>query len=150
MVKGGGGAIVNISSVHGLLAARGWAVYDAAKAGINNLTRQIAVDYGPQGIRCNAICPGWIIVESHEPSLRKDPLGLRLAEMTYPLGRPGRPSDVARAALFLASDEASFITGHALVVDGGMTIQLQDDLVNSVQERLKKASWFQKDTETQA
>jgi len=132
MIKSGGGSIINTSSIHGLMAARRYGPYDAAKAAINNLTRQVAVEYGPQGIRCNALCPGWIIVESHEPSLAENPDGLNFAKVIYPLGRAGRPNDVANAALFLASDESSFITGQMIVVDGGLTAQLQDDLADKM------------------
>ena len=129
MVKHGGGAIINTSSVHGYLAARHSAPYEAAKAGVINLTRQVAVDFGPQGVRANAICPGAIIVEHTEPIYRDHPEYLRLQELMYPLRRVGQPIEVAQAALFLASDDSSFISGHALVVDGGMTAQLQDTLI---------------------
>ncbi|NLG26271.1 MAG: SDR family oxidoreductase, partial [Chloroflexi bacterium] len=81
MKKSGGGSIINTSSVHGLLAARRYSPYDAAKAAINNLTRQVAVEYGPQGIRCNALCPGWIIVESHRAHGDIAPEDMRFAEL---------------------------------------------------------------------
>ena len=141
MIKGGGGVIISTSSVHGFMAGRRCAVYEAAKAGIINLTRSIAVDYGHQGIRANAICPGWIIVERAEEWVQKHPDRIRQAETLYPVGRPGRPIDVANAALFLASDESSFITGHALVVDGGLTIQLQDSVAVAVEEALRAGKW---------
>jgi 3-oxoacyl-[acyl-carrier protein] reductase len=132
MIASGGGSIINTSSVHGLLASRRYSPYDAAKAAIINLTRQVAVEYGPQGIRCNAVCPGWIVVESHLAHGDIAPEDMRFTELIYPVGRPGKPIDVARAALFLASDEASFISGQALAVDGGLTAQLQDDLAARV------------------
>ena len=138
MIDSGGGSIINTSSVHGLLAARHSAGYETAKAGMINLTRQIAVDFGHQGIRCNAICPGLIIVERAEARLREHPEHLRRDEVLYPVGRPGRPLDIAQAALFLASDESSFITGHALVVDGGLTIQLQDSLSHMMEQTLRE------------
>ena len=134
MIARGGGAIINTSSVHGILAASGMASYETAKAALINLTRQMAVDYGHQGIRVNAICPGWIIVNRDPADV--SPARLREAETIYPIGRPGYPIDIARAALFLASEDASFITGHALMVDGGLTIQLQDSLAHRIQAAL--------------
>ena len=133
MIKVGGGSIINLSSVHGVLAARAFSPYDAAKAGIINLTRGLAVDFGHQGIRVNAICPGLILTEYAAKFLETHPEYLRQAKLVYPVGRPGRPEDVARAAVFLASEEASFITGHALMVDGGLTIQLQDSLTEALE-----------------
>ena len=130
MVRNGGGSIISTSSVHGLVAAANSAVYEAAKAGVINLMREVAVSFGHQGIRANAICPGWIITEKGEEGLRGDPARLERAARMYPVGRAGRPIDIAYAALYLASDESSFVTGHALVVDGGLTCQLQDSLVN--------------------
>jgi NAD(P)-dependent dehydrogenase (short-subunit alcohol dehydrogenase family) len=124
----GGGAIVNISSVHGLLAAPGWLVYETLKPAVIGLSRQLAVEYGPDGIRVNAICPGHIVTERVAQRWQADPDGLRFFEQQYPVRRTGTPDDIANAVVFLCSDEASFITGHALVVDGGLTIQLQEDL----------------------
>jgi len=138
MIKGGGGSIINIASVHGVLASRHYSSYDSAKAGVVNLTRSIAVDYGHQGIRCNAICPGWIITERTEKMVQEHPERLRSAELLYPIGRPGYTIDIAQAALFLASDESSFITGHALMVDGGLTIQLQDALASLVERTVRQ------------
>jgi NAD(P)-dependent dehydrogenase (short-subunit alcohol dehydrogenase family) len=128
MERAGGGSIVNISSVHGLLAARRSVAYESAKGALILLTRQLAVDYGPRGIRVNAICPGLIVTEERRPRFEADAGRSRLAAEMYPLRRYGRPEDIARAAVFLAADDSSFITGHALVVDGGLTAQLQDDL----------------------
>jgi len=125
MIKSGGGAIINTSSVHGLLGGARAAAYAAAKAALINLTRQMAVDYGPDGVRVNAICPGRIITEAKVAWLEKHPEQVRIQERIYPLGRPGTMREAAMAALFLASDESSFVTGHALVVDGGLTAQLQ-------------------------
>lgn len=138
MIKGGGGAIINISSVHGLLGSHNYCAYDSAKAGVINLTRSIAIDYGHQGIRCNAICPGWIITERTEQWVQEHPKLLRNAEALYPVGRPGYTIDIAQAAVFLASDESSFITGHALVVDGGLTIQLQDAVAAMVERNVRQ------------
>jgi NAD(P)-dependent dehydrogenase (short-subunit alcohol dehydrogenase family) len=136
MAAQGGGAIINIASPHGMLAARHALPYAPVKAALIHLTRQIAVDYGDQGIRCNAICPGWIITEKVEERMRQNPLRLEQAKRVYPGKRPGKPIEIAYAALFLASDEASFVTGHAMVVDGGLTVQLQDSLVEHSDEEL--------------
>jgi NAD(P)-dependent dehydrogenase (short-subunit alcohol dehydrogenase family) len=130
MLRGGhGGSIVNVSSVHALAAAPRMAAYEAAKAGVIGLTRQIAVDFGPHGIRCNAICPGWIVTERGEEWIRRNPAVLEQGALAYPVRRAGRPGDIGYAALYLASDESSFVSGHALVVDGGLTAQLQDSLI---------------------
>jgi NAD(P)-dependent dehydrogenase (short-subunit alcohol dehydrogenase family) len=124
-----GGSIVNIASVHGLLMAARHLVYEAGKSAVIGMTRQMACDFGPLGIRVNAICPGHIVTERIQALLwANDPEGLRFFEQQYPLRRTGRPLDIANAVVFLCSDEASFITGHALPVDGGLTIQLQEDL----------------------
>jgi NAD(P)-dependent dehydrogenase (short-subunit alcohol dehydrogenase family) len=128
MVQSGGGSIINIASVHGYLAAARSAVYEASKAAVINLSRQIAVDFGPQGVRCNAICPGWIITERGEQHLKADPTRYDKAIQVYPVRRGGRPIDIAYGALYLASDESTFVTGHALVIDGGLTTWLQDSL----------------------
>jgi meso-butanediol dehydrogenase/(S,S)-butanediol dehydrogenase/diacetyl reductase len=124
----GAGSIVNISSVHGLLAAPGALVYETLKAGVIGLTRQLAVEYGPDGIRVNAICPGHIVTERIQQLWQANPAGLRFFEQQYPLRRTGTPLDIANAIVFLCSDEAAFVTGQALVVDGGLSIQLQEDL----------------------
>jgi NAD(P)-dependent dehydrogenase (short-subunit alcohol dehydrogenase family) len=128
MERAGTGSIITISSVHGLLAARHSVAYEAAKGAVILLTKQLAVDYGPRGIRANCICPGLIVTEVFRPRIEADPRRAARAAAIYPLRRYGHPDDIAQAAVFLASDEASFITGHALVVDGGLTVQLQDDL----------------------
>jgi NAD(P)-dependent dehydrogenase (short-subunit alcohol dehydrogenase family) len=127
--RGGGGAIVNISSVHGLLMAPGSLVYEAGKSAVIGVTRQMACQFGPDNIRVNAICPGHIVTERIQQRMWDDnPGGLRFFEQQYPLRRCGRPVDIANAVVFLCSDEASFITGHTLVVDGGLTVQLQENL----------------------
>jgi NAD(P)-dependent dehydrogenase (short-subunit alcohol dehydrogenase family) len=128
MERAGKGSIITIASVHGLLAARNSVAYEAAKGAVILLTKQLAVDYGPRGIRANCICPGLIVTEVSRPRFESDPRRARRAAEIYPLRRYGQPEDIAQAAVFLASDESSFITGHALVVDGGLTAQLQDDL----------------------
>jgi len=124
----GGGTIINISSVHGLLAAPRAFIYDTGKAAVIGMTRQMAVDFGPLGIRVNAICPGHIVTERIAPQWEKNPAGLRFFDQQYPLRRTGRPEDIAAAIAFLCSEDASFITGQSLAVDGGLTVQLQEDL----------------------
>jgi NAD(P)-dependent dehydrogenase (short-subunit alcohol dehydrogenase family) len=121
MIVGGGGAMVNIASVGGLVGAAGLAAYASAKAGVLNLTRQMAVDYGPQGVRVNSICPGTIPTPMHYAFYRPEDKEATLAEWAKakPLRKVGRPEDIAYAAVYLASDEASFVTGANLVVDGG-------------------------------
>jgi NAD(P)-dependent dehydrogenase (short-subunit alcohol dehydrogenase family) len=126
--EAGGGTIINISSVHGLLAAPARLVYETLKTAVIGLTRQMAAEYGPDGIRVNAICPGHIVTERNRPQWDAHPDGLRFFEEQYPLRRVGTPLDIANAIAFLCSDDASFITGHALVVDGGLTVQLQENV----------------------
>jgi len=128
MRQTGGGSIVNLSSVHGLLMAPKSLVYEAGKSAVIGVTKQMACDYGPDGIRVNAICPGHIVTERMQQRWDENPEGLRFFEQQYPIRRTGRPVDIANAIVFLCSEEASFITGHALVVDGGLTIQLQENL----------------------
>lgn len=127
----GGGAMVNIASVHGLAADRKYGVYDAAKAGVINLTRSMALDYGQDGIRVNSVCPGWII--THDGV---DDTTLRRAASIYAVGRTGVPDDIAKVVRFLLSDDAAFVTGHALVADGGLTAQLQDTAANAVTQHI--------------
>ena len=134
LIAAGGGSIVNIASVHGYLASTRYAAYEASKAAVINLSRQIAVDFGPRGIRCNAICPGWIITERGEEQLARDPERLEKAVQVYPVRRAGRPIDIAYGALYLASDESTFVTGTALVIDGGLTSWLQDSLAHHLEE----------------
>jgi NAD(P)-dependent dehydrogenase (short-subunit alcohol dehydrogenase family) len=123
MRKAGGGAIVNISSANGLISNPGFAAYSAAKSGVIGLTRNLAIDYGLKGIRVNAICPGLIVNEQTEAHLLADEAEARGSRDPYLVGRWGRPQDVAFAALYLASDEAAFVTGTVLAVDGGLTCQ---------------------------
>jgi NAD(P)-dependent dehydrogenase (short-subunit alcohol dehydrogenase family) len=133
MIDAGGGSIINIASVHGYLAASKSAAYEASKAAVINLSRQIAVDFGPQGIRCNAICPGWIITERGEEHLKSRPDGYEKGRQVYPVRRGGRPIDIAYGAVYLASDESTFVTGHALVIDGGLTTWLQDSMAQHLE-----------------
>jgi NAD(P)-dependent dehydrogenase (short-subunit alcohol dehydrogenase family) len=130
MQKNGSGSIVNIASVHGLLMAPNKLNYETGKAAVIGMTKQMAIDFGPTGIRVNAICPGHIVTERIRAHWDKNPTQLQMLEAQYPVRRAGTPDDIANAIHFLCSDEASFITGHSLVVDGGLTIQLQEDFSN--------------------
>ena len=125
----GGGSIVNISSVHGQLVAPSSLAYEMTKAAIIAMSRQMALDFGPIGVRVNCICPGHIVTERQAERWESNPSLLRFFDQHYPLRHTGVPDDIANAVRFLCSDEAGFITGHTLVVDGGMTIQLQENLV---------------------
>ena len=119
MTARGTGVIINVSSVNAL-GYYGNEAYSAAKAGLLSLTRSLAVRYGPSGVRANAVVPGTLRTPAWEERRRQDPEVLDRVAAWYPLGRVGEPEDVAHAALFLASDEASWITGVALPVDGGL------------------------------
>lgn len=119
IIAQGSGAIVNISSVNGLTGL-GEEAYGAAKAGMVNLTQNLAVKYGRYGVRANCICPGTIRTPAWERRLARDPQIFERLAKWYPLGRVGTPADIANAALFLASDEASWLTGAIIPVDGGL------------------------------
>ena len=126
MLEGAGGSVINIASVASFVGFPRDAAYCASKGAVLMLTRQLAVDYSQHGVRSNAICPGFIdtpqlqyyIGEQENPEAA-------LAEVAslHPIGRVGNPDEVAAAAVFLASDESSFITGASLVVDGGLLVQ---------------------------
>jgi NAD(P)-dependent dehydrogenase (short-subunit alcohol dehydrogenase family) len=121
MLASGGGSIVNVASFVALMgAATAQIAYTASKGGVLAMTREIAVEYARQGIRANSICPGPIETPLLT-ELLSDPARRQRRLVHIPIGRFGRPEEIARAALFLASDEASFVTGSALVVDGGIT-----------------------------
>ena len=108
------GAIVNIASTDGMTGSFGGMAYSASKAALINLTKSLGNNFGPKGIRVNAIAPGWINTDMDTEVVEDAP------DLT-PLGRNGKPEEIAYTALFLASNEASYITGAVLVVDGGMT-----------------------------
>ncbi len=123
-LAGHGGAIVNISSVHAFVSYPGNAAYDASKAGMLALTRTLALDHGADGIRVNAICPGYIdtpMMDEWLATLEDPDAAMRQVLAVHPLGRIGKPRDIADAVLFLASESAAFISGAFLVVDGAMT-----------------------------
>ncbi|MGE0004316.1 MAG: SDR family NAD(P)-dependent oxidoreductase [Parvibaculaceae bacterium] len=123
----GKGSIVNIGSIEGLASNPGHPAYSASKSGLHGFTAAVAVDHGHEGIRCNAIAPGWInsdlsdlYVDSMEDSARVR----RELLVMHPVGRLGEPADVGNLAVWLASDESSFVTGQVYVIDGGRTKKL--------------------------
>jgi NAD(P)-dependent dehydrogenase (short-subunit alcohol dehydrogenase family) len=122
LIAGGGGSIISTASVSAFMGMVGQAAYGAAKGGVVQLTRVCAIEYAEQGIRCNCICPGGTLT----PLLYDNPLRQGDIETTrallsgiQPIPRAGLPEDIAQAALWLASDESSFVTGQAIIVDGG-------------------------------
>jgi NAD(P)-dependent dehydrogenase (short-subunit alcohol dehydrogenase family) len=118
------GSVVNIASVHARVTSAGTFPYAAAKSGLVGLTRSLALDVAPEGIRVNAVCPGWTrtrLVEEHY-ALAPDPAAAERAVLAaHPLGRIGTPQEVADVVCFVASDEASFVTGTEIYVDGGLS-----------------------------
>jgi 3-oxoacyl-[acyl-carrier protein] reductase len=118
MVRQGSGTIVNMSSTNGLMGERGLAAYNASKAGVVLLSKTMAIELAPYGIRVNSVNPGWIDTEIHADS-QLDPALVASYLDKIPLRRAGRPAEVAAAFLYLASDDASYVTGTELVVDGG-------------------------------
>ncbi len=126
MYNSQGGVLVNIASTAGMIAIDRRFPYGASKGAVMSMTRSIAIDFVKQGIRANAICPGTVHTPFVEGYLernfadRKDEVRKELDER-QPLGRMGRPEEIASAALYLASDEAAFVTGSMLVIDGGWT-----------------------------
>ena len=126
MMRRVGGAIVNIASVHARVTYRGYFPYAAAKSAVVGMTRNLALDYGPNNIRVNAICPGWVRTDLVQSwfDMQPDPQAAESKVLSVqPLGRIGTPEEIANLVAFIASDEASFITGAELVIDGGMTVQ---------------------------
>jgi 3-oxoacyl-[acyl-carrier protein] reductase len=123
MIDHGGGVIVNTASIAGMVAGGGGAAYTAAKHGVIGLTRQLAFDFGPKGVRANAICPGAV-----ETGMTHDLFEAGEAEVmesvnSVPAGRYAQPEEIATLALFLAGDESDFIHGAAYVIDGGWTVR---------------------------
>ena len=129
MLDRGGGSIVLVSSTSGLVAATESAAYVSSKHGLIGLARSLAVDYGPKGVRTNALCPGWVVTALADRSIDRlaDARGVtrdrayELATSQVPLRRPASPEEVAACALFLACDESSYVNGATLTVDGGGT-----------------------------
>lgn len=114
------GSIVSTASISGLHGDFALAAYNTAKGGVINMTRALAVDYGPQGVRANAVAPGMIWTPQAGPLLER-PDVLEANQKRVPLGRPGQPEEIAAVMLFLASDDASYINGITVPVDGGLT-----------------------------
>jgi NAD(P)-dependent dehydrogenase (short-subunit alcohol dehydrogenase family) len=128
MVAAGGGSIINQGSVAALAGIANFASYCAAKGAVVALTRSMSVDLAPRGVRVNVICPGTVYTPLMEPMLRARgggdmAAGLALTVAKYPIGRLGTPAEIAAVALFLASDDSSFMTGSVVTADGGMTSQ---------------------------
>lgn len=126
MRKRGGGAVINMSSVQGLIGFKGWPAYAAAKGGINALTKQTAVDLAPDGIRVNAVAPGTIMTPLNQKLFDSmdDPSELiETWNRAHPIGRFGEANEVAELVTYLASDRASFITGEIIRVDGGLAVR---------------------------
>jgi dihydroanticapsin dehydrogenase len=126
MLEAGGGSIINVSSVNGVVAEPYLSIYAASKGGVVMLSRGIALDYAKAGIRCNVVCPGWVdtpINHAHAALLGGLEHVYATIDSFQPIGRPGTPDEIANLILFLASDEASFMTGSVILIDGGMTAQ---------------------------
>lgn len=125
LLERGGGAIVTTGSTAGFVAEPDFVGYCTSKAAVNHLTRQVALDYAARGIRVNAVCPGWIDTTFSDPILA----GMSAEEVadavraSVPMLRMGTPEEVAGVVAFLASDDAAYVTGHCLVMDGGVTIR---------------------------
>jgi len=147
MKRQGGGSIINTASVAGLQAGFGPHVYSAAKAAVVHLTRSVAMELGESGVRVNCICPGGIATPIFGGALGlAGPEADRIAEMMktllvarQPIQRAGLPEDIARAALWLASDDSSFVNGHALIVDGGLTGGRMWSVVQEQRQQLRQA-----------
>jgi NAD(P)-dependent dehydrogenase (short-subunit alcohol dehydrogenase family) len=125
--ENGGGSIVNIASIHAFVTARGMFPYAAAKSGLVGLTRSLALDHGHEGIRVNAVCPGWVRTHLVQEWIHRQPDPVAAEERVlsaHPLGRIGTPEEIAGLVAFLASDDATYITGAALVVDGGLSARM--------------------------
>jgi NAD(P)-dependent dehydrogenase (short-subunit alcohol dehydrogenase family) len=123
ILKQGGGAIVNTSSGAGIIGIKGSPAYTAAKHGLLGLTKAAALDYAAQNIRINAVCPGYIETPMMKRFTGGTPEGRAKVIAEEPVGRMGKPEEIAAAVVWLCSDAAAFMIGHAMVIDGGQTIQ---------------------------
>jgi NAD(P)-dependent dehydrogenase (short-subunit alcohol dehydrogenase family) len=123
ILKQGGGSIVNVSSGAGVIGIKGSPAYTAAKHGVIGLTRAAALDYAAQNIRINAICPGYIDTPMMDRFTGDTPEGRAKVIAEEPVGRMGKPEEIVEAVIWLCSDAAAFMIGHAMVMDGGQTVQ---------------------------
>jgi dihydroanticapsin dehydrogenase len=121
IIASGGGSILITASSAGLVAEKNIAAYCASKGGLVMLAKQMALDYARQGIRVNCLCPGWIDTPFNDPVIDSAESLAAAIDTWVPMGRQGTPEEVAYAALYLVSDEASLVTGHTMVIDGGLT-----------------------------
>jgi meso-butanediol dehydrogenase / (S,S)-butanediol dehydrogenase / diacetyl reductase len=122
MVRRGRGAISITASTSGMVGEGGTAAYGPSKAALLNFVKQIAIESAADGVRCNAVCPGWIDTPFNDPAFADDDERAETIARQVPMRREGRPEEIASAIAFLCSDDASYLTGHALVVDGGVTL----------------------------
>lgn len=134
MLEAGSGSIINLASIEGIEGTEGGSSYNASKGGVVLLTKNMAIDYGAAGVRVNCICPGFIDTPLFRSAM--DSPGMATVKETYrkqhKLQRFGRPEEIAGAAFFLASDDSSFVTGHALVVDGGFTTGMRSGVMEGM------------------
>jgi 2-deoxy-D-gluconate 3-dehydrogenase len=121
MLAGGGGSIIQIASVAGIMGAQGLSFYSAAKGGVRLMTQAVAKELAQSGVRVNSIAPGWIATDLNE-TMRADEASLAMAISMVPMGRLGEPEEIVGAAVYLASDASSYVTGSTIVIDGGQTI----------------------------
>jgi NAD(P)-dependent dehydrogenase (short-subunit alcohol dehydrogenase family) len=124
MIAAGGGSIVTTGSISGMFGEPALSAYTASKAAVINLSRSMAIDFAKSGIRVNCVCPGWVDTGFNDPQFVHDNLTAQdigeLIARTVPMGRQGLPEEMAAAVAFLASSDASYITGQTLLVDGGL------------------------------
>jgi NAD(P)-dependent dehydrogenase (short-subunit alcohol dehydrogenase family) len=121
--QGSGGSIVNASSVAGLVGTRINTAYSASKHGVTGLSRSVALEYADQGLRVNAICPGWVETAMTDPATHGKPEVLAQIVARHPIGRVGRAEEIGELVAWLLSDAAGFVTGTAIPIDGGLTAQ---------------------------
>ena len=127
LIKKNKGSIINVGSIEGLGSNPSHPAYGSSKAGLHGLTRAISVDHGPEGVRCNAVAPGWIDTKLNIDfikSLGKEKKFMKKLKNIHPIGRTGNPKDVAQLICWLVSDEASFVTGQVWTIDGGRMTKL--------------------------
>jgi NAD(P)-dependent dehydrogenase (short-subunit alcohol dehydrogenase family) len=132
-----GGTVLNMSSNHAFLTMPGLYPYNAVKAGINGMTRAMALELGPHGITVNTINPGWVEIKRTREEFESDE-EYEYTKAIHPTGRLGAPADVAGLAAFLASDDATFITGESVLVDGGRSQVMQDELYRAYAEEIRQ------------